>query len=169
MLKIKFYTRNRLITIIALTSILFIAGSCSTISGISNTPSLSPDCFDVINNKLYVYKSKVCNILAINGAVKLSYINPEKLLRVKVILVRTNNNNYFAFENRCTQCNKELEYNIKSNSLNCIGIGHSRYELNGEVLKGPAKERLKTFLCSYDEENIILDLQKKQPHLATEK
>jgi len=135
------------------------SSSCSALGKIYSIPQVSSDGFDVKGNNLYVYLNKVMKQIQTYGAVKFSYIDPDTLKRIKLILIMTQEHYFFAFEDRCTHCGKELEFNNKTDTLNCTGIGYSKFQINGKVLKGPAKERLRMFICSYDENTVVIKLQ----------
>ena len=78
------------------------------------------------------------------GAVKLSvyFDSGDKL---KVIVVNTGGNQFRAFADECTHGGNELNYDHERRRLRCSSLGRSEFDLEGNVLKGPAKEFLRTY------------------------
>ena len=132
--------------------------ACSAINGISNTPAASSQCFTVKDDRMFIHLKKTNSLSYSGGTLKLSYIDPGTLARTKVLLIHTGNNQYQAYENKCTQCGGELEYDSTSRIINCVSIARSKFNLKGEVIKGPARENLRLFPTSMEGDEIVLDL-----------
>jgi Rieske Fe-S protein len=52
---------------------------------------------------------------------------------------------YLAFSDKCDHGGRELNYLVDQSKLQCSSFGHSEYDLDGKVLKGPAKNALPVF------------------------
>ncbi len=57
-------------------------------------------------------------------------------------IVRSGDDRFDAFINRCTHRGKELEYRHDERRLRCVSFGHSEFDLEGRKLSGPARENL---------------------------
>lgn len=89
-------------------------------------------------------------------------VNSMKLLHVKnkrIVLARTEDN-YFAFEDRCTHRGGSLAGgSTMCNVVQCPWHGSQFDMITGEVKSGPAKKGIKTYPVKEDNGKIILVLQ----------
>lgn len=105
--------------------------------GVSKAPLISTG-FSESQGRLLLELGQVGHLAAIGGSVKVTATSG-----LKVCIVRASNNEYTAFENRCAHGGQELEYQPDKRELRCTSFGHSRYDLQGNVLRGPAKGPLR--------------------------
>ena len=108
---------------------------CSMISGKSNMPKVPPDASHVSDNKLVIDLTQVPALAVVGGSAKLVPTGSDK----KVCIVRSDDNHFKAFINRCTHGGRELEYRHNEKKLRCVSFGHSEFDLEGRKLGGPAK------------------------------
>jgi nitrite reductase/ring-hydroxylating ferredoxin subunit/uncharacterized membrane protein len=90
--------------------------------------------------------------------------NQMKLLHVdgqRIVLAR-NENNYSAFEDRCTHRGASLaDGSLICGVVQCPWHGSQFDVRNGDVKAGPAKERIKTYSISETDGNIYLELERE--------
>lgn len=128
---------------------------CIAVTGIGAISSLLTACVP-----LSVYKTTVTDNFI---SVPLGSILPEdKLLIVRtdklnhdILLVIKENKNYFAFKMQCTHFDNALVANKRGLTCNLHG---SSFDLNGEVINGPASRSLKKFKVIEENNNINIYL-----------
>ena len=106
----------------------------------SNTPPAPPGSYRVQDGRVYVALSEMGTLLGVGGAVKCTLEHMDGSER-KVIIVRPGEADYRAFANACTHNGKELNYLLAERLLACCGRS-SRFDLVGNVIKGPAEDAL---------------------------
>jgi Rieske Fe-S protein len=109
----------------------------------SDTPSAPADSYRVQDGRVYVTLSEVETLLGVGGAVKLTLEGINGSER-KVIIVRPGEADYRGFANACTHNGKELNYLHAEGLLACCGRS-SRFDLAGNVIKGPAEDSLLSY------------------------
>ena len=68
-------------------------------------------------------------------------------------------NDYCAFSNRCRHAlGRKLDLVPGENKLRCCSMGHSEYDLDGKVIKGPANESITKYTVSQRENNLVISL-----------
>jgi Rieske Fe-S protein len=77
----------------------------------------------------------------------------------RILFVRDSEETVRAFAPACTHRQVTVKYDHKNRRLNCPAHG-SRFDLQGEVLRGPAKEPLPTHKATLAGDRIILTLEK---------
>lgn len=105
------------------------------ILGICETKLLSTDLWSLEGNKVKVKLSQMTEPIPKGSAV---YLKGSGLSR-PVLLLRTEDDRYLAFENHCTHAGRKLDPVPGEAKLRCCSIGHSTYDLEGNKLRGPAK------------------------------
>jgi nitrite reductase/ring-hydroxylating ferredoxin subunit len=111
------------------------ASGCTMISGKSEMPSVPPDALRVSDHKLVIDLARVPALAVVGGSARLLPAGSDR----KVCIVRSGDNQFKAFINRCTHRGKELEYRHDEKKLRCVSFGHSEFDLEGRKLGGPAK------------------------------
>jgi len=78
----------------------------------------------------------------------------------KVIVVRTaegnETNSFIALSNKCTHRGCKVSFKPEQNRFECPCHG-SMYDLNGEVIKGPAKKALTKYTVSLNNNTLIIN------------
>ncbi|MBA3680198.1 MAG: Rieske (2Fe-2S) protein [Bacteroidetes bacterium] len=72
-----------------------------------------------------------------------------------IIVYRKADNSYEALLLRCTH--QGIELNVNGDILTCSAHG-SEFSNKGEVIQGPADQKLKSFVVTNDEKNIYIQL-----------
>ncbi len=118
--------------------------SCSPFSSISETALAQSESYRIEAGRVVLDLEKTPDLRSAGGSVKLEFNHPDMGALTKIILVHPQNTSYLAFSNVCTHRGKELEYDHPHKQLECVS-GHSKFDLNGRVLKGNADAPLTTF------------------------
>ena len=66
---------------------------------------------------------------------------------------------YHALQNNCTHGKRCLDPVPGTKTVQCCSIGKSTFGYDGKILKGSAKQNLKSFPISYFEGKLTIDLE----------
>jgi hypothetical protein len=146
---------------------------CPTITGIGNTPEITPEAYVIVNpTTIEVDLSLAEQISEVGGSGKILKTD-ENQLADSVIIARTDENTYVAAQLGCTHRGVELEYKHEDERFQCPSIGHSKFYLDGTNDGGPAQTNGPNPLRSYSAEpsgnilTILIDLASRvEPYLA---
>ena len=134
-------------------------GSCLGLIGIS---LLNQSCTGthyvqstVINDQLPVLKSEFTEIKKNKTELRKYIVVKSDKIEQPIIVYRKSENSYEAFLLRCTH--QGIELNVNGDILTCSAHG-SEFSNKGEVIQGPADQKLKSFPVSSDEKNIYIQL-----------
>ena len=75
-----------------------------------------------------------------------------------IIVLRTSNSGVRALSRRCTHANNTVNINSAGNNLLCPSH-NSIFDLNGNVVSGPATGALTSYTCSLDSAGTIITIQ----------
>ncbi len=128
---------------------------CSMVTGVSNTPAAPERSFSLKAKRLIVDTAKIPELGTDGGSVKLK--TGEGDAERKVIIVRSGNR-YLAYEDRCTHGQRELEFAPADGKLCCVSFGQSEFDLDGNVLGGPAEGPLKKYRLILEGNLLNIDL-----------
>lgn len=130
--------------------------SCRILSGAAKTPEIPPEALAFSNGKIIIQLGKVPELKKAGAAYKL--VTPSER---KLIIVHSNDEwaPYKVLENNCSHGINELE--LADDILRCPGCGHSQFDLEGQVLKGPAKAKIQSFPVNIDGDKITIDLSQQ--------
>jgi Rieske Fe-S protein len=130
---------------------------CSGSQGISDTPSAPEGSFRREGDKVIVALSEVGNLTKVGNAIKFT-LNDEDGSHPKIIVIHTKDAEYQAFADQCTHNGKELNYLHKEGMPACCGLG-SEFDLEGNVVKGPAKDALLEYPLRREGEELLIQIQ----------
>lgn len=83
-----------------------------------------------------------------------SVIVKESGLPGPLIVVHVGEDEYRAFSAKCTHFGMPLAYDRDSGQLRCGSIGHSTFDLEGNVTKGPAKTPIKRYPVTVESQKL---------------
>ena len=125
------------------------------IFGICETKPLGGELWSLEGNKVQVKLSQMPEPLPKGGAV---YLKGGGLSK-PVLLLRTEDDRYLAFEDRCTHLgHRKLDPVPGESKLRCCSIGHSTYDLEGNRLSGPAKRPIACYTVEQSNGDLIITL-----------
>jgi nitrite reductase/ring-hydroxylating ferredoxin subunit len=130
---------------LACTCLGFEVGGCSMITGTSEVRVAPNRSYRLQAGNLVMTLSKIDALDKPGGAVKLAVsVNPAAD-PVKILVVRPDEATFIVFQDRCTHGKRELNYRHEAKLLECSSFGHSKFDLRGKVLEGPAKGPLRLY------------------------
>ncbi len=131
--------------------------SCSMMEGVSNTPAIPATAVQMVGDLLTIMLDAVNGLKAIGGKGKLTIAkNNGSGDELKLIIVHPEKDVYKVFADSCTHGGRELNYKNNEKHLICSSFGHSTYDLNGNVLSGPAPSQLKQFESTLKDNQLII-------------
>jgi Rieske Fe-S protein len=99
-------------------------------------------------------------IISLDDAKELRKVGGSETLMVgdhRILFARDSEETVRAFSPGCTHRQVGLKYDHKNQRLNCPAHG-SRFDLDGRVLRGPAKDPLQTYQAELSGDHVILGL-----------
>ena len=127
---------------------------CTMVSGVSKTPAAAEKSYSFSDGIVSLDLSKNEKLNQTGESVKLE-ISADNKVR-KILVAKTDGDEFLAFSNECTHGLREIEYNHQNKIFQCVSFGHSQYDLEGNVVKGPAPEPLQKFRV--DVEDSVLSI-----------
>jgi Rieske Fe-S protein len=128
-------------------------------SGVSATPEIFPDALHVENGNLIIDLNQAGSLKEPGGSGKLTIVDPVNGEKIKIIVIHPGDGEYIAFADRCTHGGRELNYLHDNRQLKCSSFGQSTFTLQGEVVKGPAKEPVEIFELQVNRDLININIQ----------
>lgn len=111
-------------------------GGC-TARRASDTPSAPEGSCRREGDRVIVALSEVDDLKEERGVVRFT-LDGEDGSELKMIVGHSKDETYQAFADRCTHNGKELNYRHEDRKLQCLS-GKAQFDLEGEVLRGPAE------------------------------
>jgi len=125
------------------------------ILGICETKPLSGSLWSLEENKVKVKLGQMPEPLQKGGAV---YLKGGGLSK-PVLLLKTEDDRYLAFEDRCTHFgHRKVDLVPGEAKLRCCSINHSTYDLEGKNISGPAKAPLTCYVVEQSDGDLIITL-----------
>ena len=128
------------------------------ITGTSEVTLAPEESYWLRDGKLVMKLSKIGALDKPGGAVKLAISVTPGADPVKVLIVRPDDKTFIAFQDRCTHGKRELNYRHETRLLECSSFGHSKFDLRGKVLKGPAAAPLSLYSCEKQDGELFVKI-----------
>ncbi len=122
------------------------------VAGICQTRPASPESWRLDGNKATVRVGEVPELQSTGGAVYLK----GKGLKIPVLIVRDEDNNYRCFSNQCTHFGRKLDPVPGKSVLRCCSVNHSTFDLQGAKLTGPAKKPIQVYPAELEDGNLVI-------------
>ena len=129
-------------------------GLIKAIFGICETKPLSGDLWSLEGSKVQVKLSHMPEPLPKGGAV---YLRGGGLPK-PVLILRTEDDRFLAFEDRCTHFGRKLDPVPGEAKLRCCSLFHSTYDLEGKNISGAAKMPLTSYAVEQSDGDLIITL-----------
>ncbi len=113
-----------------------------------------PNCWAYTAGKLVIELDRAFELAKPGGALRVEGKNlPERLL-----IVHGDDDNFYAFQNRCRHMGRRLDPVPGTATVQCCSVGKSTYAYDGKVLYGSAKEAVKTYDLRVQDGKLIIAL-----------
>ena len=152
-------SRRRFIKLTGTTAVCTCVASAVALSGcskpVSNTTPAPEGSYRRQEDKIIVSLSEIDALREVGGAVKFT-LNAKDGSELKIIVLHSGPDEYRAFADHCTHNGKELNYLHDESMLACCGLG-SEFDLEGNVLEGPAEDALVAYSLRKAGEELVID------------
>jgi nitrite reductase/ring-hydroxylating ferredoxin subunit len=109
-------------------------GRCATREPIDES------CWTVSEGYVVVDLGRAEELASVGSAIRLE----GKELKRRVLVLRGDDGDFYAFENYCTHGRRRLDPVPGAGTLQCCSLGKSTFDYSGKLLKGSAKRDLQT-------------------------
>lgn len=123
-------------------------GKCAT------SEPRDPNCWNHSSGQIFIDLSRAPELAKPSGAVRLE----GKSLPFRVLIVRSEGNDFRAFVNSCTHGGRRLDPVPETTTVQCCSVGKSTFDSEGKVVYGPAKQVLKRLTVEVEPEKLIISL-----------
>jgi nitrite reductase/ring-hydroxylating ferredoxin subunit len=113
-----------------------------------------PHCWTYSAGKLVVELDRAPELAQPGGAVRLE----GKNLPERVLVVHGDDDQFYAFQNRCQHMRRRLDPVPGTSTVQCCSVNKTTYAYDGKVLYGPAKKAVKTFNLQVQNGKLIITL-----------
>jgi Rieske Fe-S protein len=121
----------------------------------SDVPTAPDGSYRAEDGQIVLELPAVGRLAVVGGAVKFTVQQDGTASELKLIVLRAADEDYRAFADRCTHNGKELNYIHHDGILACCGLG-SRFDLAGNVLRGPAEEPLARYTVRKQGDDLVI-------------
>jgi nitrite reductase/ring-hydroxylating ferredoxin subunit len=119
--------------------------------GISATqPPSQPNCWRHSENKIIIDLEHAPELAQPGGALRLE----GKNLSQRVLVIHGEDGKFHAFQNSCQHMGRRLDPVPGTDTVQCCSVGKSTYDLNGNVVYGPAKGPVKVLSAKRSGESL---------------
>jgi len=124
--------------------------------GICETKPLDQELWSVEQNNIVRVKlSQRPELCQKGGGV---YLKGQRLPK-PLLLIRTEDDQYLAFANRCTHIgHRKLDPVPGQHILRCCSVSHSTFDYEGKRLSGPAKDPLTRYEVELSQGDLLIKL-----------
>lgn len=122
--------------------------------GICETKPLGSNLWSLEGSKVQVKLSQMPEPLPKGGAV---YLKGGGLSK-PVLLLRTEDDRYLAFEDRCTHFGRKIDPVPGEAKLRCCSLFHSTYDLEGKNISGAAKMPITRYAVEQSDGDLVITL-----------
>jgi len=131
-------------------------GFFARIFGICETqPPLHSDCWSFKDSKVRIDLSRAPELAVSGGAIRLE----GKALPVRVLVLRSENDHFRAFKNKCTHMGRRLDPLSDSSAIRCCSVSKSTFNKNGECISGPVQKALTPYEVTVKSDQLEIAIQ----------
>jgi Rieske Fe-S protein len=125
----------------------------------SITPQLEPESLAIGNTHLTIDLAKAA-CLAEEGSAA-DVINKEK--SIDLVVVHAGKEEYYVLSRLCTHAWRTLSYIRARRVLMCCNANHSIFDLQGQIVKGPAEKPLTSYPVQLKDGKLLVRLEGVAP------
>ena len=98
-------------------------------------PPANEACWTFSDGTIEIDLDRVPELSKIGGAIRLE----KKKLPERVLVIRGDDDDYYAFRNRCKHMGRRMDPVPGTQTVQCCSVNKATYDYKGAVLSGPAK------------------------------
>lgn len=123
-------------------------GKCAT------SEPYDPDAWTYSSGRILLDLNRTPELWKLGGAIRLE----GKGLPHRVLIVRSQENEFHAFLNSCTHFGRRLDPVPDTDTVQCCSMGKSTFDLAGRKIFGPAKQALVRFAIETESAKLVISL-----------
>jgi cytochrome b6-f complex iron-sulfur subunit len=127
---------------------------CNMIRGKSAVPAIPEQSYRLEGPDLVIDLKGFETLQTPNGCGKLAFEHQGE--NIKVVIINTGRKGYKAFADRCTHGGRELNYKPADQIMECSSFSHSKFDLTGNRLAGPAEDPLTTYPLEQMDDQLVV-------------
>ena len=128
------------------------SGGCATFTKKGSTPELAQEAYTLDEKAVRIVLDKATGLATVGGAVKIT--NPA--LKIPIIVVCSEKNEYHAASLLCPHRGVEVEYQPGQKRFRCASLGHSTFGLSGAKQRGFATHGLHPYAVKIDADGTLV-------------
>lgn len=128
-------------TVVVTSTCLCGLNGCATFTKVGDTLPVNPEALSRKGDELLIDLSKEPALSRMGGAVKIK----NEHLPEGIIIAHTQENAYQIVSLSCPHRGTEVEYDHQNQRFVCASVGSSKFTLEGQLTKGPAKKSLQPY------------------------
>jgi Rieske Fe-S protein len=114
-----------------------------------------PDCWTYSDGKLKIDLGKTPELEHPDGALRCE----GRDLALRVLVVRGRDNQFYAFQNRCTHLgHRRLDPVPGTDTVQCCSVNKSTYDLKGQNIFGPAPRPIVVYSTEVADDQLIVHI-----------
>lgn len=113
-----------------------------------------PNCWTYADGKLAVRLDRALELAKPGGAIRVE----GKNLPERVLIVHGDDDNFYAFQNRCRHMGRRLDPVPGTTTVQCCSVSKTTYAYDGKVLSGPAKAAATPLKLEVQDGKLIIAL-----------
>ena len=121
------------------------------------TPRLEPESLAIANDVLTIDLAKAACLVEEGSAADV--VNPER--SIGLVVVHAGKDEYYALSRLCTHADRTLCYVRTRRVLMCANANHSIFDLQGQVVKGPAERPLTSYPTQLKAGKLLVRLARR--------
>jgi len=122
------------------------------LAGICETKPLGQSYWQLEGKRVRVRVTDVQELQKSGGAVYLR----GKGLDTPILIVRSDDESYHCFSNRCTHMGRRLDPFKGEPAVRCCSVMHSTFDHQGRKLSGPAKKSIPTYSSRMEDDQLVI-------------
>jgi len=111
-------------------------------------------CWTFENGKITVELERAPELAKRNGAVRLE----KKNFPDRVLVIRGDDDQYYAFRNRCAHMKRRMDPVPGSGNVQCCSVNKSTFDYAGKKVFGPAKGDVTTYPVTEKDGTLLITL-----------
>ena len=109
-------------------------------------------CWQYVKGEITVDLSRAPELSLKGTAIRLE----GRHLPVRILLVHGDDDQYYAFKNKCTHSGRRIDVLAGNSQLQCCSVSKSTFDYEGKKVAGPAKGSLVTLKTEVKDGKVII-------------
>jgi len=156
-------TRRELLKVTGVIGGAFLLAGCQLADRFRGIPQTKlpqiEGAWELTGDRLEIDLAKLPELDSLGGAVRIE----GSALPEPILVVMGNDGEYHAYANRCSHGGRMIDPAEASNTLECCSVSRSTFDIQGNVLSGPAEGPLTTYSVATEGSYLVIELYGAAP------